>query len=294
MKKNKTMFTFISIFIAVFAVFIVGLFVDLQFAEIIYAPRNIFGVIMATIGETPAYGGLAFIAGGLFVVARKLEKKYSIPLISIAVFSLIAGVFLSMRAIKSYNALNIEDMWYVSLPIAILLDGLCAFFGYKLTLKSKDKDILKTLVCMLVVIVGSLLVITLLKKIWGRPRYRFLVENKEYVDLYYRNWWEIHSGVKDLFLDVDSDCFKSCPSGHTGSAACALLLMYLPHFNEKLKGKEWLLLLIGGLWAGLVGFSRHTMGAHFITDTTFAIMITMVIFTVIHIIFFKIIKAKQE
>lgn len=281
-----------GIFLLALAFFIVGLFYDLEYAKVIYN-KNIFGVMLAALGETPAYGGMGFIAGGLYSYQKKInDKKYKILLIFASVVLLVVGVFLSMRAIKSTNALNIPDMWYVSLPIALLLDVGLAILGYDLTSKTENKNIFKVLVFMAVVIFLELAAITILKKVWGRPRYRFLISSNDYMQ-YYRNWWEIHSGVKDLFPNVSSDNFKSCPSGHTGSAACAFLIVLLPQFSDKLKGKETILLIIAAVWTFLVGFSRHLMGAHFITDTTFAMMITMIISAICYYFFFMMKKNKK-
>lgn len=288
MKQKKVLITYAIVFATILVAFILGLFFDLAFAKVIYHPRNIFGVIMAALGETPAYGGMAFIAGGLFFIGRKSEKRLKIVLLIISILCVLAGTYLSMNAIKSHNALDIEDMWYVSLPIALFLDGGLAVLGYELTSKSTNKDILRVLLCMLASIVLILLVVTVLKKIWGRPRYRFLVTSEYYIDNYYRDWWQIASGVKEEFPNISSDNFKSCPSGHTGSASMALLLVYIPCFNEKWKGKEMWFLLIGAIWAALVGFSRHTMGAHFITDTTFAYILAMLIIFLTNLVFFKI------
>ena len=198
-----------------------------------------------------------------------------------------------MRAMKSYNALNIPSKWYLTLPIAILLDGGLCLLGYDFTNKTNNKDILRVLIFMGTVIVVQLLVITILKRVWGRPRYRFLISENGSLD-YYRNWWEVNSGVKELFPHISSDNFKSCPSGHTASASCAFLIVLLPRFNEKLKGKEVMLMIVAAIWALIVGFSRHLMGAHFLTDTSFAMMIVMIIFGVMYLIFFATKKVENK
>ena len=269
-----------SIFGVVFVVFVLGLFFDLSFAQMIYDRGNFFGKLVASIGETPAYGGLAFVGGGLTIEAiRRKDTKIKVFLFGLAILCVIVGVFLSQRAFKSHNAFDIEDKWYIALPIALVIDGACFAGGFYLTKKSDNERILRVLIFMFTSIVFVLLTVTVLKRIWNRPRYRFIVEADSNL---FRNWWQIGFNLK-----LDSDEFKSCPSGHTSSAACALLLMYLPMFNAKLKNKELILLIIGAIWAALVGFTRHIMGAHFITDTTFAILIAMGIIFVLDFIFFK-------
>lgn len=293
MNKKKYYLVYSALFIIPLAIFIIGLFFDLNYAKTIYN-KNVFGVFFAAIGETPAYGGLAFVAGGLYSYQKNIHKKVNkIILLLISTIFLVVGTFLSMRAMKSYNALNIPSKWYLTLPIAILLDGGLCLLGYDFTNKTNNKDILRVLIFMGTVIVVQLLVITILKRVWGRPRYRFLISENGYLD-YYRNWWEVNSGVKELFPNISSDNFKSCPSGHTASASCAFLIVLLPRFNEKLKGKEVMLMIVAAIWALIVGFSRHLMGAHFLTDTSFAMMIVMTIFGVMYLIFFATKKVENK
>ncbi len=284
MKNKKAFFIILGL---VLAVFLLGLFFDFQFAKLIYKPDSIVGKILAAIGETPAYGGLAFIGGGLIAVNLKRENKIVKGIFfAIAFICVLAGIVLSTRAMASHNAFNIEDKWYITLPFAIVIDGGLGFLGYRMCLKSNNEDTLKILLFMLVVIGLVILTVTVLKRIWGRPRYRWLADN-DLLDKFC-NWWQINPGIKQEFPEVSTDEFKSCPSGHTSSAACALLLMYLPLISEKLKGKETLLLFIGAIWAGVVGFSRHIMGAHFLTDTTFGFLITMLVILCMNFAFYKI------
>lgn len=293
MNKKKYYFVYSVLFVIPLVIFIVGLFFDLNYAKAIYN-KNAFGIFFAAIGETPAYGGLTFVAGGLYSYQKGVHKKLNkIILLLVSTILLVVGTFLSMRAMKSYNALNIPSKWYLTLPIAILLDGGLCLLGYDLTNKTNNKDILRVLIFMSAVIITQLLVITILKKVWGRPRYRFLISENGSLD-YYRNWWEINSGVKELFPNISSDNFKSCPSGHTASASCAFLIVLLPRFNEKLKGKEIILMIIATIWALVVGLSRHMMGAHFLTDTSFAMMIVMIIFGVMYLIFFATKKVENK
>lgn len=293
MNKKKCYLVYGALFIIPLAIFIIGLFFDLNYAKTIYN-KNVFGVFFAAIGETPAYGGLAFVAGGLYSYQKNIHKKVNkIILLLISTIFLVVGTFLSMRAMKSYNALNIPSKWYLTLPIAILLDGGLCLLGYDFTNKTNNKDILRVLIFMGTVIVVQLLAITILKRVWGRPRYRFLISENGSLD-YYRNWWEVNSGVKELFPNISSDNFKSCPSGHTASASCAFLIVLLPRFNEKLKGKEVMLMIVAAIWALIVGFSRHLMGAHFLTDTSFAMMIVMIIFGVMYLIFFATKKVENK
>ena len=78
-----------------------------------------------------------------------------------------------------------------------------------------------------------------------------------------------------LLITTPSDL--SFPSGHTGNAACALLLGVLPVICQKLKGKENLLFFIGVIFTLIVAFSRIIVGAHFLTDVTIGMSVTFLI-----------------
>ncbi|MEG0367511.1 MAG: phosphatase PAP2 family protein, partial [Coprobacillus sp.] len=102
-------------------------------------------------------------------------------------------------------------------------------------------------------------------------------------------WWVIGSTMKDhlLSLGVAAEEFKSFPSGHSGNAACAMLLCVLPLLSAKLKGKENILFFIGLTFTIVVAISRIIMGAHFLTDVTVGIGLTLLIEAVLINIIFK-------
>lgn len=292
------------IFGIVLIVFVLGLFFDLKFAEVIYNKNNVFAQTMAAIGETPAYGGLCFIGGGFIAGSLRLKNKlHKVALWLLAGFCAGVGIFLATRAMSSHNAFDASwATWYVMLPIAIIIDCSLGVLGFFLCKKSDNPELLKVLLFMLATVFFTLIGVTILKRIWARPRYRWLVGDVNNLDgtsgvnqiNYFRNWWELSTGVKTEFIEkVRSDEFKSCPSGHTSSASMALLLMYLPLIDKRLKGKETTFLIIGALWAGLVAFTRHIMGAHFLTDTTFAYLLAMITLFVTNYFFFEFKKAKQ-
>ena len=106
----------------------------------------------------------------------------------------------------------------------------------------------------------------------------------------FQPWWIIGSDMKNhlMALGVAAEEFKSFPSGHTGNAACAILLVILPLVCQKLKGKENILFFIGIIFTLIVAFSRIIMGAHFLTDVTIGMSVTLIIeMLLIHILWKK-------
>lgn len=93
--------------------------------------------------------------------------------------------------------------------------------------------------------------------------------------------------TKLMALGVASEEFKSFPSGHTGCATCALLLAALPLLSDRLKGKETMLLWIGVAFTIVVAFSRIIMGAHFLTDVTVGMSVTVLVISILMNILYK-------
>lgn len=121
----------------------------------------------------------------------------------------------------------------------------------------------------------EMIIINIIKIPWARPRMRMITAQNQV----FQPWWVIGSDMKDhlMALGIAAEEFKSFPSGHTGNAACALLLGVLPVICQKLKGKENLLFFIGVIFTLTVAFSRIIVGAHFLTDVTIGMSVTFLI-----------------
>ena len=89
-----------------------------------------------------------------------------------------------------------------------------------------------------------------------------------------------------------SDIYASFPSGHSMNSAAIILLLLFPEFMPQLEGKKTLLRVIVYVWAVLVGSSRVMMGAHFASDVTVGILLSLALFELIRIIVYKIRKEK--
>lgn len=98
---------------------------------------------------------------------------------------------------------------------------------------------------------------TVLKVIWGRPRFWSLsMDMQEFAQ-----WYEISGPV--WFADMN----KSFPSGHTTAATVILWIRYLPRLDQRLQGKEILLTIFAILWIVSTALSRIMAGMHYISDT---------------------------
>lgn len=109
-------------------------------------------------------------------------------------------------------------------------------------------------VAVLMMLIGNLMIVTPLKYLWGRVRYRDLEPNAEAYTA-----WLIPNGYTGNF---------SFPSGHT-----ALAWMVLPLLLLVPRGSRAVRLIVASLlvaWALFVSLSRVRIGAHYISDVAFS------------------------
>lgn len=72
--------------------------------------------------------------------------------------------------------------------------------------------------------------------------------------------------------------FMSFPSGHSANAAIIMWITLLPSFVPALAKRETVLKLFAVLWIGCVMISRVMMGAHFLSDVTMGMTLSLLLF----------------
>lgn len=180
MKKKLWLIPVAGLFVAAF---ILSIFYDLEVSNAVFVKNNLFGIIMASIGELPMYGGVAF-AGGALVSATKKRGKSVLGLIISIIVALGAtgfGLYFMGNAFCSVNA------WGSIFP-AVLGNKVMAFaVGAVLVLPclalglftAKNDDTNGVLLAAIeILLVGFLQIglITVLKGVFHRPRFRSLSE----------------------------------------------------------------------------------------------------------------------
>lgn len=225
-------------------------FYDLKIDIRLNDPDNIFANWFYRTGEMPARL-LCPIAGALIVFcADKVWQKIIGGAICIggsAYFWYYFGKYFFNDTYKMPYSI----IFGVGFGLVLLFA--CSFVHipdkYKLTL-------LLASVIGLAVLALQLSTVEVMKNLWGRVRYR------------------------DLLNDVTLDRFtpfyvingkngnKSFPSGHTASAGMIYLSMLLPMINEKLKKYKSLFFTVSIVYTSVVAFTRLVMGAHYLSDVT--------------------------
>ncbi|MEG0592769.1 MAG: phosphatase PAP2 family protein [Coprobacillus sp.] len=278
----------IIIFSVLFFLMIIGSCFDYQISSYLYNENSVIGVALASYGQVPAM--LCSSIGGTLLL-RITSTNSKIKIVLSYLFCLILNLF-AIMGITMDPMLYIPGIsFYLSVTIAVILVIGVDIIIWKLT-KETDKKILKRfIIVILAVMFIEIIFINIVKVPWARPRMRMLAHQELAT---FQPWWIIGSEMKDhlLSLGVAAEEFKSFPSGHSGNAACAMLLGVLPILSVKLKGKENILFLSGIIFTMIVAFSRIIMGAHFLTDITIGITITFVIEVIV--INFLLVKKSNE
>lgn len=275
---------------------IFGSFFDLQIDQALYSPHNGFGVFMAALGENTIYLALGFLGGLLlnFELKRDTLLWRRILLIVIGLGATAFGVYYGGKAIISINAYNIPDKWYVGYPIALVAVLGAYAGGFFFGGRCDNPHAIRDAVSLIVVFFVAYLTTNLIKSLNARPRFRWLVGETEgaYASSldYFHNWWSSASAFRDEVLKVDAGLaeeFKSFPSGHVTSAmAAVVILSYLPRFDSKLMKWQNLFFLLGVAYVVIEAFSRMLIGAHFLSDVSFAALIGTTWFLIMDLLWY--------
>lgn len=261
---------------------IVGTFFDYQISEILFNPQSFFGMLFASYGQLPAM--LCFSVSGLLLIKIKKSNWLS-SLLCISGFVVLTsfavlGITLDPMLYIPNMSLGISLL--IAVCIVILTDGLIWKYS-----DSKDRKQIKVFIFILLgTVLTEIILINMLKIPWARPRMRMLAVQPQVA---FQPWWVIGCEMKEFLitLGVAAEEFKSFPSGHSGNAACAMLLCVLPLISQKCRGKETLLFMIGAGFMLIVAFSRIIMGAHFLSDVTMGMSITFIIENIVVYVFIK-------
>ena len=182
--------------------------------------------------------------------------------------------------------------WLIAYPIGIAVLLGAGYLGYKLSKKSDNTNLLKTVLFLAFVSVAIMAIISLSKVVMDRPRFRFVLDSLNPEN--FRNWWQSGSDIKkSAEIAVTNNDFSSFPSGHSAYSMFAIFIFpALTEFVPQLKKYKTLLIISGFVWWGLTAFSRLTMGAHYLTDVSIAGLITIVVYQVTKLVWHLITKPK--
>ena len=270
-----------SVAVLLLALTALASFFDYEIANALYlgqTPKeNLFGIIFAFIGIIPSFVGWSFLGAGILSLSKRQieDQKIRKWLTALSVLLFVLSFFYFCNTLMMVNNNAFKVHWAIAYPIGIAVLIGAAFWGYKLSEKIEDKELLKKVLLLVLTSLIILVVISSTKNIMNRPRFRFVLDTAN--PDHFRNWWQSGRDIKaSLGTSAASDEFTSLPSGHSAYSMFAVFIFpllgdYIPSLS-----KYKPLLFIGGfIWWGLTAYSRLTIGAHYLSDVCIAGIVTI-------------------
>ncbi|MGY3777986.1 phosphatase PAP2 family protein [Isobaculum melis] len=257
MKKGNIIFI-----VGVVLLLLVCTFYDLQISMTLFNNQSIYGKFFEAAGELPMTYIGCFSAAALFLTMKN-TGRWTFYLGKIGFVLLV--LFFSLTSIIMINT---HLPLSIGLKIGLLILTSLVFYLLAKAVPAKHYLALKQAAKVgLILAVLAILVVTILKMFWGRMRFREMTDPiHQFTRWYLPQGWTINNEL------------MSFPSGHAANSSVILWLSLLPTFVSRLAGKERLLEGLAAVWIVLVMVSRVVMGAHFATDVTVGMLLSISLF----------------
>lgn len=274
----------ITSFVAFAGLMAVAAFYDLQISQAIGDMNNLFGTFFEVVGEWPSYLVLPFTAPIFFYNAKNFSDKRA------RIFMRIFGLALSwlgyfMWIYAGTKPGRIDVVYGIPGLTMFAVFGGFAGGAFGLWVGSLIKPetmrrLLKFALFALVFMVVSLVVIQGMKLLWGRMRYRDMLDVGNYDG--FTPWYVVNIGSGE-------ETYKSFPSGHTNSAANIFILAAACDVFPKLSNFKARAIINTGcfVFTALVAVSRIVNCAHFLSDVLVGGYVTYLIFVLVRYLFFR-------
>ncbi|MEG1639991.1 MAG: phosphatase PAP2 family protein [Ruthenibacterium sp.] len=263
MQKKERIFVFSTGLVLL----LIFTFTDLQISTLLFT-KNLYGRIFEIVGELP----FMFLAlfGCCLLLRFRSKKNLVVNIISGVCFACFALLFTLMSGFMTLNYLrdNLGTVpAFVGVIVGALLFGSALFFTLKIPPESAHKAVTYGIIA-LVYFVLILVVMNTIKTTWGRMRMREMTDPLTQ----FTPWYVLtNRGGFD-------NRYASFPSGHSMNSAAIILALLLPSFVPTLSKKAKIIKIITYTWMLLVGASRVVMGAHFASDVTVGILLSLTLF----------------
>lgn len=271
-KKTKRNLLLVLLGLAAFELSLLFAVTDLNIWLAIGNVNAPFALFMEVIGELAA--PILLIVSGM-VIALYFQTQLSDPHHTIKFYAgLVCSVGGQGYCIITYFKLNIWNA-----IVCVIVNAALVYLFFTL-LKKLNEGRLFQLYCVAITAIcygiTVLLTITIIKECWGRVRPRDMTDIAQFTRFY---------------LPQGFTKNRSFPSGHVSNACIIYSITMLAPLLKKL----WAKILIYALpitWILLMALNRVIIGAHFASDTLFAIIISIGLFYIIKPIVFRKIDEK--
>ncbi|MGL4336512.1 MAG: phosphatase PAP2 family protein [Turicibacter sp.] len=262
MKRTYGVFlSIIGVLLVIFA------FTDLTISHAVYDPESTFGLLFEAIGEFPAALIATFCTISLMLTRDKVKSiKYMLGTIGYVSILLLVSSMAASLPIKYLNGPQL----LAPLLMVIYIGG--SYLIAKKYAATNKEELRRAAIVGILTFVFVIIAFNSIKFLWGRERYRHMIEVGSFAGF---SRWFIPQG------NASGNEFMSFPSGHSANAAIMIWMTLIPTFVTRLKDKKNWFIGLATIWTILVPVSRIVVGAHFASDVTMGVTITLVIFTLI-------------
>lgn len=256
--------------ILVLIFFIMGSSLDMEIAEKIANQSSAFGILLTATGNMPAvffgvFGGAAL----LFVETRTRIGKIIIRVAGVLDIIIASGfLYVSSAEFASLSATVEHETLYklILVGFIVIADAIIIILTFKFRKRVDQRNLLRVAI-LIIAIIGLYSVCgEIIKYLASRPRPRQIWNE----GMIFREWYQ--------WKPLDNLECKSFVSGHAANATCLMtiipLFMSLTKFNNK-KYTYIISFVVGGLFACMVAISRMVAGAHFLTDVTGGMLLSI-------------------
>lgn len=244
---------FVIVYTLLFMLLGAGTLFDLPINQFLYHPQSGFGWFMEHVYVLIMIGILPVA----FIMLMSVKPNPGTVLLGILTCLYMAREisFYLLPAYKYDQQLLLAGILFISLTLIM-----------RLLPKSLRRALLPFLLFMCFVLIGASVLVEILKNLWGRVRFR----SPHGLQLF--TPWYLPQGINGN---------KSFPSGHTTAASITLCLLALPQFYHR-PIPVWIT-AVAFLSPLLMAVSRMIMGAHYLSDTTFAFLI---VYTIVELLIY--------
>ncbi len=256
-----------------------GTFFALEISKAVVNTDNAFGNFLEIWAEPPSLLLVAFVfcLEGQYLRGENGKKnKYLSALCYVS--GIIAAYSTVYRTVRYYDP-SLSSTFKAKIIIGIVsvvLTLLLAFVAAHVKHEALKK-MRYSMVLLIASALATLVIISAVKNVWGRVRFRQLFADGSYDG--FTAWFKPCGKAR-------SDGYKSFPSGHTSNAT---LLFAATYMIKDLKGEKAAFVARCAVvaWIGVVMTSRVLCGAHFLSDVCMGAILTTVIIFVCKKIFYK-------
>ena len=282
-KKLALLNIFMIVFYAV--LLLIGTFYDEKISEALYNPHSFAVMFISGIGTYPFFAFAVLFGGCLYerTLHSALNKALKSILCVLLILVITAVGFIGAGALVDKDSLGyIFPQLNRNIPVILCISTVSilplAYSGYMLAKRTADDNLLKRVICLLLIFVVAYALLQIVKDTFHRPRYRLTLQGFEGIG--FVPWFKPFGGYQDYIqkFGIDKGEFRSFPSGHSILSTCIVIgLPSRSWISLRLRDKQFQLGILGFLISFIIIISRVILGAHYLSDVSAGALIVSVL-----------------